>query len=153
MNILGNSPHCWSLHCLCPIHFLFANAVYLPLIPPGPDTGWQIRTTQAVRRGKGDGGWGGGGGGSSRGREKDQGREGESETFSWEKINIRSHLILLLPLLHPLPTSPSSPYLNVKPIVACGFYIFYHIMSFISCIGAAVKLFRVTALIRHTDSP
>lgn len=60
--------------------------------------------------------------GRARGGKKDQGREGESETFSWEKINIRSHLILLLRLLHPLPPSPSSPYLNVKPKLACGFF-------------------------------
>lgn len=91
--------------------------------------------------------------GQAGGGKKDQGREGESETFSWEKINIRSHLILLLPLLHPLPPSPSSPYLNVKPNLACGFYIFYGVMSFISCAGAAAKLFRIAALIGHTDSP
>lgn len=45
--------------------------------------------------------------GRAGGGRKDQRGEGESETFSWEKINIRSHFTLLLPLLHPLPPSPS----------------------------------------------
>lgn len=40
--------------------------------------------------------------GRAGGGRKDQGREGESETSSWEKMNIRSHLILLLP--RPTPS-------------------------------------------------
>lgn len=71
-------------------------------------------------------------------------REGESEAFSWEKINIRSLSSC------SSPVAILSSYLNVSLDVACGFY---YVMSFISCSGAAGELFRIAALIGHADGP
>jgi len=55
-------------------HFLFANAVYLPLTPPGSDTGRPIRASLRRRRR----------------------RRGETERGRGEKMNI-----YFLPPLHP----------------------------------------------------
>ena len=68
VNIPANSLIHKGLLSLSVHHVLLANAVYLPGVPPGPETGGKSEGAETER--------------------EDQGREGGSEAFSWGKINI-----------------------------------------------------------------
>lgn len=106
MNIPGNSGP-------PPCHFLFANAVYLPLMPPLDQTcgaGKSEALSQAVRRGRR-------GGGveeeEARAGKRIKAREGESEAFSGEKDNIRNRSFRWSYSLPPSSTSEPSVALGI----------------------------------------
>lgn len=83
-------------------------------------------------------GWGGRGGVRRRGKRIKAEKVKVKRSHGKRLISAPSHSPGLTP--HLLLPSPSFPYLNVKLSLACGFYIFYYVMSFISWISTAVEL-------------